>query len=424
MSAWVSSPTVQWTDGRDGRRIVFLVGDAPPHMDYAQDTKYPATLAVARQKDIIVNAVLAGDARDTERVWRDIAQNGNGRFIPIRQDGGHVVVIETPYDDDIIILQKQINGTVIPYGPRDLQERTEDKTHQLSHLAAAAPAQASDMASYLNKRAKVSSEAVTGHGDLVSDVAAGRQAKPGFVLWPENATATDPITDTETNDGIWAAVQAIGVPVVVGGLPNAPDRTHVLNQGIVWDPVTGPGDRYTKHNPVPFGEYLPMRGLIGDRNFGGLSHLSYDMVAGTRQTPLLVDRVPVADAICFDIAFDGVVDPQTRNGGRLLTVQTSNATFIHTDQIDQQFAITRLRAIESGKWTVVASTNGRSGVIDPSGRVVDSADPRTTAVLLDDVDLVAGVSPGVRLGVWVGRGCLLATLVGLATVALAYRRRT
>ena len=104
---------------------------------------------------------------------------------------------------------------------------------------------------------------------------------------------------------------------MVGGLPNAPDRTHVLNQGIVWDPVTGPGDRYTKHNPVPFGEYLPMRGLIGARTFGGLSHLSYDMVAGTRQTPLLVDRVPVADAICFDIAFDADVDPQIRNGARL-----------------------------------------------------------------------------------------------------------
>jgi len=64
------------------------VGDAPPHMDYAQDTKYPTTLAVAKQKDIIVNAVLAGSARDTERVWRDIARAGNGRFIPIPQDGG------------------------------------------------------------------------------------------------------------------------------------------------------------------------------------------------------------------------------------------------------------------------------------------------------------------------------------------------
>jgi hypothetical protein len=165
---------LQWTKGNDVRRIVFLVGDAPPHMDYAQDTKYPKTLAVAKQRDIVVNAVLAGGARDTERVWQDIAQLGDGHFIPIPQDGGELVVIETPYDDDIIILQKEINGTVIPYGPQKLQKRVEEKTRQLSQVAAAAPASASDMASYLNKRSKFSSEAVTGDGDLVSAVASGR----------------------------------------------------------------------------------------------------------------------------------------------------------------------------------------------------------------------------------------------------------
>jgi hypothetical protein len=167
---------LKWTAGNDVRRIVFLVGDAPPHMDYAQDTKYPVTLAVAKQKDIIVNAVLAGQAVDTERVWRDIAQNGNGRFIPIPQDGGQVVIIETPYDEDIIILQREINGTVIPYGPRAMQKRTEEKTKQLSQVAAAAPAQASEMASYLNKRSTATSEAVTGDGDLVTDIAAGRNS--------------------------------------------------------------------------------------------------------------------------------------------------------------------------------------------------------------------------------------------------------
>lgn len=166
---------LKWTPGDAARRIVFLVGDAPPHMDYAQDTKYPTTLAVAKQKGIIVNAVQAGAARDTERVWRDIAQQGSGRFIPIPQDGGEVVIIETPYDDDIIILQKEINGTVIPYGPRAMQKRTEQKTRQLGEVAAAAPASASDMASYLNKRASRSAEAVTGGGDLVADVASGRQ---------------------------------------------------------------------------------------------------------------------------------------------------------------------------------------------------------------------------------------------------------
>lgn len=166
---------LQWTTGGDVRRIVFLVGDAPPHMDYGQDTKYPVTLSVAKQKDIVVNAVLAGNALDTERVWRDIAQNGNGRFIPIPQDGGQIVVIETPFDQDIVVLQRDINGTVIPYGPRSLQKRTEDKTQQLSEVAAAAPSQASEMASFINKRAKATSEAVTGDGDLVSDIAAGRQ---------------------------------------------------------------------------------------------------------------------------------------------------------------------------------------------------------------------------------------------------------
>ena len=166
---------LQWSKNGDTRRIVFLVGDAPPHMDYAQDTKYPVTLAVAKQRDIIVNAVQAGAANDTARVWQDIAQLGGGRYIPIPQDGGEVVVIETPYDDDIVILQRDINGTVIPYGPPKLQKRTEDKTRQLGQVAAAAPSVASDMASYLNKRARVSSEAVTGDGDLVSDISSGRE---------------------------------------------------------------------------------------------------------------------------------------------------------------------------------------------------------------------------------------------------------
>ena len=73
-------------------------------------------------------------------MWRDIAQHGNGEFIPIPQDGGQIVTIETPYDGDIIILQREINGTVIPYGPRAMQKRTESKTQQLASVAAASRA--------------------------------------------------------------------------------------------------------------------------------------------------------------------------------------------------------------------------------------------------------------------------------------------
>jgi len=165
---------LSWTSGPEVSRIVFLVGDAPPHMDYQQDMKYPQVLALAKQKDIVVNAVQAGEARDTLRVWREIAQMGDGEYIPIPQDGGKLVVIETPFDTEIIELQEKLNGTVIPYGPRHQRSSVEHKTRQ----AASAPKPAAaDMAGYLNKRARTASaaEAITGSGDLVADVAAGRQ---------------------------------------------------------------------------------------------------------------------------------------------------------------------------------------------------------------------------------------------------------
>ena len=128
---------------------------------------------MARDRGILVNAVQAGGARDTERVWRDIAQMGHGEYIPIPQDGGHLVVIETPYDIEIIELQSRINGTVIPYGPREQRGSVEKKTRQ----AAAAPRSvATEMAGYMSRNAaKTAGEAITGAGDLVSDVKAGRQ---------------------------------------------------------------------------------------------------------------------------------------------------------------------------------------------------------------------------------------------------------
>lgn len=256
---------------------------------------------------------------------------------------------------------------------------------------------------------------------LAVDVAAGRRPAPDFVLWPENATAVDPFLDTGINDGIRRAVAAAGVPVVVGAIVDD-GSAHVLNQGIVWDPETGPGDRYTKQHPVPYGEYIPFRHLW-DPKFGQLSLISRDMESGTRTSPLRVAGIEVADAICFDIAYDDVVRDQVRQGAELLTVQTSNASFIFTNQIDQQFAITRLRAMEAGRWLVVASTNGRSGVIAPDGTVVATAAPRTQAVLDEQVGLSTQLTPAIRMGAWPGRLFTGASALGLVLGGLTYRRR-
>ena len=257
--------------------------------------------------------------------------------------------------------------------------------------------------------------------DLARDVAAGRTPRPDFVVWPENSTAVDPFLDETTNRQIRTASAAVRVPILVGAIVDAgPDS--ILNQGIVWDPATGAGDRYSKWHPVPFGEYIPFRSLFSG-NFGRLALISRDMLAGTRTAPLRIAGVRVGDAICFDVAYDDGLYAQVSRGAQLLTVQTSNATFIHTTQIDQQFAISRLRAQETGRYVVVAATNGISGIIAPDGSVREQADVRTRAVLVDRVGLSTDVTPAVRIGAWSGRLCVLLTGVGVALGLVDYRRR-
>jgi apolipoprotein N-acyltransferase len=211
------------------------------------------------------------------------------------------------------------------------------------------------------------------------------------------------------------------VPILVGAIVDA-GPTHILNQGIVWDPTTGAGDRYSKWHPVPYGEYIPFRSLFAG-NFGRLALISRDMLAGTRTEPLRIDGARVGDAICFDVAYDDGLYAQVSRGAQLLTVQTSNATFIHTTQIEQQFAISRLRALETGRYVVVAATNGISGIIAPDGRVLRQAAIRTRAVLVDRVGLSTDITPAVRIGAWSGRLCVLVTGLGVVLGAVDYRRR-
>ena len=79
--------------------------------------------------------------------------------------------------------------------------------------------------------------------------------------------------------------------------------------------------------------------------------------------------------------------------------------------------------MEAGRWLVVASTNGTSGVIAPDGTVVASADKRTTAVLVERVGLTDELTPAIRLGAWPARLFTGFSIVGLLLGALAYRRK-
>lgn len=260
--------------------------------------------------------------------------------------------------------------------------------------------------------------------DFAAEVA-GTDEQPDLVIWPENSTDIDPFADPTVFADIQGAVDAIGVPVLVGAMVSGTEPSDVLNQGIVWDPGTGPGERYSKTHPVPFGEYIPFRDVIA-KFFTRLDQIPRDMVPGTRPGVLPIAGTTIGDVICFEVAYDELVRDVVNGGADLLVVQTNNATYMGTGQVEQQFAIARLRAIETHRYVVVAATNGVSGIIAPSGEVVQRAETRTQAVLLESLPLLDDITAGVRWGPAVE---LLLTLVAAGAVSAGIgrhlrRRRT
>lgn len=261
--------------------------------------------------------------------------------------------------------------------------------------------------------------ATTRLGQQVRD---GDLAPPDFVVWPENSTAVDPFRDAETRSAIDRATAAVGVPTLVGAIVDGRRADEVLNQGLVWNPDGTVSERYTKRHPVPFGEYIPFRKQLAGLKIGRLDMVPRDMTPGTRSRPLEIAGALVADLICFDVAFDDSVTAQVRRGAQLVTVQTSNASFIGTAQLEQQFAISRLRALETGRTVVVASTNGISGVIAPDGSVATRLRPRTTDVAMATVALIDRQTVAVRLGPYLTwMLCLLG--VGAAAVGAGRTQR-
>jgi apolipoprotein N-acyltransferase len=261
--------------------------------------------------------------------------------------------------------------------------------------------------------------------ELADRVRAGESPQPDLVVWPENSSDIDPFENPSAYALIQQAVDAIGVPVLVGAVLDGPGR-YISNTGIVWDPATGPGQRYVKRHPVPFGEYIPLRS-IARRVTDKVDRVGRDFVGGHRVGLLNVGGVRVGDVICFEVGYDGLVRDVVRAGGQLIVVQTNNATFGRTPQTEQQLAMARVRAAEHGRTVLVAATSGVSAVIGPDGAVRARAEVFTPAVLEADVTLGDHESLATRLGAWpewLLTGAGVAAVVVVVAVWGGRRRRS
>jgi apolipoprotein N-acyltransferase len=254
---------------------------------------------------------------------------------------------------------------------------------------------------------------------LFARLDASGQPAPDFVLWPENATAVDPMSDERARRAIRETARATGVPLLAGSVTDGPGANRARNQGIVWSPSGAPGQRYTKRHLVPFGEYVPWR-TLATRISNRLNEIPHDMVAGDVGEPLDVAGILTADALCFDVAYDDVIAAQVRRGASLATVQTSNAMFLGTAQLEQQWDISRVRAIESGRSVVVASVNGVSGAVGPDGQVIARLASISTDSAVVEVPLARTLTPAVRWGPWPGRVAVALAILG--AVGTAFRR--
>lgn len=157
----------KWTKDKDTLRIIFLVGDAPPHMDYKDDVKYPETCKIASEQGIIINTVLCGNDQEAKKHWLAICEKAGGSFAQIAQDGG-VKQVDTPYDKELAEINTKLLKTNVCYGGEKDRKAGEEKNATAGALPGAGGV-AADSAGF---RAKASRLAAN---DLLDDLKQGKK---------------------------------------------------------------------------------------------------------------------------------------------------------------------------------------------------------------------------------------------------------
>lgn len=230
-----------------------------------------------------------------------------------------------------------------------------------------------------------------------------------LLVLPENVADLSPLDDPGAADAIDGLSRLVRAPVLLGTITRSGDDTY--NSALVWEE----GDtvaQYDKKHPVPFAEYLPDREFWFPLAPDLFSLIPRDFSFGERSNVLDIGDVRAGVAICYDIVDDALIREMIAGGAQVIISPTNNADFGRTDQSAQQLAIARLRAIESGRSLVNASTVGVSAMISPDGRTIEGLTPFTPGAMVNDVPLSATVTPAMAFGdaveiLLVGAGAML-----------------
>ena len=219
-----------------------------------------------------------------------------------------------------------------------------------------------------------------------------------LVVWPEDVIDTDAAFADDPWAGVVGSLAAeLDAPMIVGTVEGAGPR-HFLNAAVLVGPDGEILQRYDKVHRVPFGEYVPLRGLLAP--LAGDALPQRDAIIGQR--PALLD-VPgpvgrVATPISWEIFFPDRTREGVEAGGRLVLNPTNGASFTGTIVQTQQVASSRMRAIETGRWVAQVAPTGFTAVIDEHGTVLERSSIGEQTVIQRPLELREGLTIYVRYG--------------------------
>jgi apolipoprotein N-acyltransferase len=239
-----------------------------------------------------------------------------------------------------------------------------------------------------------------------------------LVIWPESSTPFVFEEDRAAADMVLALARQTHVPILLGSDQIVRGRDIKFYNAAFLIHADGTiGGVYRKMHLVPFGEYVPMRGLLFFA--APLVESVSDFSAGDQAVLLPFKGHLLSTAICYEIVYPAISRGFVLGGSELLTTITNDAWFGHTSAPYQHFAQAAMRAIEEGRYLVRAANTGISGIVDPYGRVLAASPIFQPAVIVGSVRLVASLTPYARMGDLFAYASTLATLALL----LAARRR-
>ncbi len=197
-----------------------------------------------------------------------------------------------------------------------------------------------------------------------------------LVIWPENAVDIDVNTNAEIKNLISNQSAFLMTPLLAGGITRA--GADLFNRSFLFDPEIT--QVYSKRYLTPFGEYLPLRTVAS--KVSNYANQITDFEAGVADTKFKIKNATFQTLICYELINDVFRDQISQ---KFLIIQTNNATFGDTAQLDQQFNIARVRAIETGRYIAYVSTTGTTAFIDNRGRVIDKLTKFKPATLFGEV---------------------------------------